>query len=159
MARLVPLNRLARSVFLSALASIRTSPCVGRFRVDGDHERARCVRVGSGLGIDVSFTVLTADASVARRPFTSRGDQPDCDTAPIPLPLGGNIEGNSDYHCADGGDCHLLVYQSADVRGRAPRDQGDRLRDGRRRQPLYLERLQVPAHPGHQLTGDAGAGQ
>ena len=66
---------------------------------------------GSGLGIDVSFTILTADASVARRSFTSSGDEPDCDTAPIPVPPGGNIEGNPDYHCADGGDCHLLVYQ------------------------------------------------
>jgi serine/threonine-protein kinase len=66
---------------------------------------------GSGLGIDVSFTILTADASVARRAFTSTGDEPDCDTAPIPVPAGGNIEGNPDYHCADGGDCHLLVYQ------------------------------------------------
>ena len=66
---------------------------------------------GSGLGIDVSFTVLTADASVARRSFTSSGDEPDCDTAPVPVPSGGNIEGNPDYHCADGGDCHLLVYQ------------------------------------------------
>ncbi len=66
---------------------------------------------GSGLGIDVSFTILTADASVARRSFTSSGDEPDCDTAPIPMPSGGNIEGNPDYHCADGGDCHLLVYQ------------------------------------------------
>ncbi|HEY4392889.1 MAG TPA: hypothetical protein VGP64_02455 [Polyangia bacterium] len=66
---------------------------------------------GSGLGIDVSFTILTADTSVARRSFTSSGDEPDCDTAPIPVPAGGNIEGNPDYHCADGGDCHLLVYQ------------------------------------------------
>lgn len=66
---------------------------------------------GSGLGIDVSFTILTADSSVARRSFTSSGDEPDCDTAPFPLPSGGNIEGNPDYHCADGGDCHLLVYQ------------------------------------------------
>ena len=66
---------------------------------------------GSGLGIDVSFTILTADTSVARRAFASSGDEPDCDTAPIPVPPGGNIEGNPDYHCADGGDCHLLVYQ------------------------------------------------
>jgi serine/threonine-protein kinase len=66
---------------------------------------------GSGLGIDVSFNILTADAGVARRAFTSSGDEPDCDTAPIPLPSSGNIEGNPDYHCADGGDCHLLVYQ------------------------------------------------
>jgi serine/threonine-protein kinase len=66
---------------------------------------------GSGLGIDVSFTLLVADASVARRPFTNNGDTPDCDTAPVPLPPGGNIEGESDYHCASGGDCHLLVCQ------------------------------------------------
>jgi serine/threonine-protein kinase len=66
---------------------------------------------GSGLGIDVSFTILTADTSVARRPFVNGGDDPDCDTAPVPLPPGGNVEGNPDYHCADGGDCHLLVYQ------------------------------------------------
>jgi hypothetical protein len=66
---------------------------------------------GSGLGIDVSFTILTADASVARRTFTNGGDNPDCDTSPVPLPPGGNVEGNSDYHCADNGDCHLLVYQ------------------------------------------------
>jgi serine/threonine-protein kinase len=66
---------------------------------------------GSGLGIDVSFTILTADASVARRPFVNGGDDPDCDTAPVPLPPGGNTEGNPDYHCADGGDCHILVYQ------------------------------------------------
>jgi serine/threonine-protein kinase len=66
---------------------------------------------GTGLGIDVSFTLLTADASVARRPFTSSGDNPDCDTAPVPLPPGGNIEGHTDYHCSDGADCHLLVCQ------------------------------------------------
>ncbi len=66
---------------------------------------------GNGLGIDVSFTVLTADANLARRTFDNGGDDPDCDTAPVPLPPGGRIEGNSDYSCADGGDCHLLVYQ------------------------------------------------
>jgi hypothetical protein len=59
----------------------------------------------------VSFTILTADASVARRPFVNGGDDPDCDSAPVPLPPGGNTEGNPDYHCADGGDCHILVYQ------------------------------------------------
>ncbi len=66
---------------------------------------------GSGLGIDVSITILTADASVPRRTFVNDGDDPDCDSAPVPLPAGGNIEGNDNYHCADGGDCHLLVYQ------------------------------------------------
>src|SRR6185312_6687765 len=59
---------------------------------------------GSGLGIDVSFNVLNADSS---------GDSPDCDTSPVPLPAGGAIEGHSDYHCSDGEDCHLLVYQGS----------------------------------------------
>lgn len=64
-----------------------------------------------GLGIDVSFTILNAADNVARRSFMSDGDDPDCDTAPVPLPPGGNIEGSDNYACADGGDCHLLVYQ------------------------------------------------
>jgi serine/threonine-protein kinase len=66
---------------------------------------------GSGLGIDVSLTIESADPSVARRAFQNNGDDPDCDTAPTPLPPGGNVEGNPNLHCADGGDCHLLVYQ------------------------------------------------
>src|SRR6185312_9822929 len=68
---------------------------------------------GSGLGIDVSFNVLNADSSVARRAFDNNGDSPDCDTSPVPLPAGGAIEGHSDYHCSDGEDCHLLVYQGS----------------------------------------------
>lgn len=64
-----------------------------------------------GLGIDVSFTILTAAPDVPRRSFTSSGDEPDCDTGPVPLPAGGNIEGYSNYTCKSGGDCHLLVYQ------------------------------------------------
>ena len=64
-----------------------------------------------GLGIDVSMTILKAADDLPRRPFTSQGDDPDCDTAPVPLPPGGKIEGSDDYACSDGGDCHLLVYQ------------------------------------------------
>ncbi len=63
------------------------------------------------LGVDFSFEVNTADASVPRRTFTQpSGALPDCDTAPIPLPAGGKTEGADNYACADG-DCHLLVYQ------------------------------------------------
>lgn len=65
---------------------------------------------GAKLRIDVSFAVLHADASVTPRPFTSGTTDVDCDTAPIPVPAGGRIEGASDYDCS-GGDCHLLVYQ------------------------------------------------
>ncbi len=63
------------------------------------------------LRVDVSFTILTADPSVPRSSFVNMGDTPDCDTSPVPLPPGGNIEGETNYHCASGGDCHLLVYQ------------------------------------------------
>jgi serine/threonine-protein kinase len=63
--------------------------------------------------IDFSIEVLSADASVARRSFTQTGDffSPDCDPAPMPVPPGGRLEGESDYHCSLDGDCHLLVMQ------------------------------------------------
>jgi serine/threonine-protein kinase len=64
------------------------------------------------IGIDVSFSILSAGSGVTPRPFNQDpGALPDCDTAPIPVPPGGHIESNPDYACADGGDCHLLVYQ------------------------------------------------
>jgi serine/threonine-protein kinase len=65
----------------------------------------------AGVGIDISMTILKAADAVVRRPFTNQGDSPDCDTSPVPLPAGGNIEGSNNYTCKDGGDCHLLVYQ------------------------------------------------
>ncbi|HEX3850580.1 MAG TPA: hypothetical protein VHW01_06410 [Polyangiaceae bacterium] len=64
------------------------------------------------LGVDFSFEINHADASVARRTFTQPSDAlPDCDTAAVPLPAGGKTEGADDYACSDG-DCHLLVYQN-----------------------------------------------
>lgn len=63
------------------------------------------------LGIDFSFEVNCAASNVARRAYTQDGDnQPDCDLAAVPLPLGGKIEGAGNYDCS-GGDCHLIVYQ------------------------------------------------
>jgi hypothetical protein len=63
------------------------------------------------LGIDFSFEVNCAASNVVRRVYTQDGDnQPDCDLAAVPLPLGGKIEGAGDYDCS-GGDCHLIVYQ------------------------------------------------
>jgi serine/threonine-protein kinase len=51
-----------------------------------------------------------ADSSVPRRAFDQPTDAlPDCDTAPVPVIPGGNVEGSDNYEC--GGDCHLLVYQ------------------------------------------------
>jgi len=64
------------------------------------------------LGIDFSFNINLADASVMPRAFTKTAAfySPDCDTAPVPLPAGGKGEGVDDYACS-GGDCHLFVYQ------------------------------------------------
>jgi hypothetical protein len=65
------------------------------------------------LGIDFSFNMNVAAAGVARRAFTKSASfySPDCDTAPVPLPLGGKGEGVSNYACSGGDDCHLFVYQ------------------------------------------------
>jgi len=66
------------------------------------------------LGIDVSFAILHADASVTRRSYTTNGAyyDPDCDHAPVPIPVGGAVENYplNGYTCG-GGDCHLIVFQ------------------------------------------------
>ena len=61
--------------------------------------------------IDFSLEVLTADAATERTPFEPTGDfySPDCDDDAVPLPSGGNLEGESGYACESDGDCHLLV--------------------------------------------------
>jgi serine/threonine-protein kinase len=68
---------------------------------------------GNKIQIDFSIEVLSADASVQPRMFTQTGDfySPDCDPAPMPVPPGGRLEGEANYHCASDGDCHLLVVQ------------------------------------------------
>jgi len=67
------------------------------------------------LGIDFSFNMNFAAAGLARRAFTKSASfySPDCDTAPVPLPLGGKGEGVGNYACSGGDDCHLFVYQSS----------------------------------------------
>jgi len=69
---------------------------------------------GNPFQLDPSFAINYADSCVSRRPFTQPADAlPDCDTAPIPVPTGGKIEGGTGYACArPGDDCHLLVYQN-----------------------------------------------
>jgi serine/threonine-protein kinase len=67
---------------------------------------------GSPFQLDPSFTVGHADATVVPRAFTQDPSaQPDCDTAPVPVPAGGKTEGEANYECTGGGDCHLLVFQ------------------------------------------------
>lgn len=68
---------------------------------------------GNRLQIDFSFDVLEADASTPRQMFTPLPEffySPDCDAMPVPLPLGGNLEGEAGYECTAGGDCHLIVH-------------------------------------------------
>lgn len=66
---------------------------------------------GNAFQLDPSFSINYADSCTVRRTFTQPSDAlPDCDTAAIPVPSGGTIEGSSDYACD--GDCHLLTYQN-----------------------------------------------
>jgi len=69
---------------------------------------------GDTFQIDFSIDVLTADASTPQRTFTKTGDfySPDCDFVPMPVPVGGNVEGETGYACTGDGDCHLLVNDS-----------------------------------------------
>ena len=71
---------------------------------------------GFGLGrmqIDFSIAVLAANAATPLRTFIPTQDHfsPDCDVAPVPLPPGGALEGESGYECTTDGDCHLIVVQ------------------------------------------------
>jgi hypothetical protein len=67
------------------------------------------------IAINFEIHVLSADAAVGRRVFTQDPDNfydGECDTAPIPIPVGGAIEGQDDYACdTANGDCHLIVVQ------------------------------------------------
>lgn len=67
---------------------------------------------GNRMQIDFSFDILQADASTPKRAFTPTGDfyDPDCDHVDMPVPVGGNVEGESGYACTQDGDCHLLVF-------------------------------------------------
>jgi len=67
---------------------------------------------GAGrLQIDFSIEVLTATSDTPNRTFTKTADfyQPDCDDVPMPVPVGGALEGETGYQCTTDGDCHLLV--------------------------------------------------
>jgi serine/threonine-protein kinase len=69
---------------------------------------------GDRMHVDFSFEVLAADASTPRRAFEPTGDffRPDCDHVEVPVPPGGNLEGEQGYACESDGDCHLLVFEA-----------------------------------------------
>ena len=70
-------------------------------------------RVGWGTGkmlVDFGMEVVTATATTPRMPFTSTSPQlPDCDYVPVPVPVGGAVEGEAGYACTKDGQCRLIV--------------------------------------------------
>src|SRR5512140_1211249 len=68
------------------------------------------------MQIDYEIDVLGADNSTPMQTFTTTGDffSPDCDHVPMPVPAGGNVEGETGYACTGGGDCHLIVHDPAE---------------------------------------------
>ena len=68
---------------------------------------------GDVFQIDFGMEVLQVEgASPAKRSFTPTDDfyEPDCDAVPMPVPAGGNVEGEDGYACSGDGDCHLIVW-------------------------------------------------
>ncbi|MFO0554879.1 MAG: hypothetical protein U0271_41265 [Polyangiaceae bacterium] len=71
---------------------------------------------GTGqMRIDFSIEVLSATASTPFLDFQPTGDfyDPDCDQVPMPVPVGGALEGEAGYECLSDGDCHLIVRDDA----------------------------------------------
>ncbi|MBA3540004.1 MAG: hypothetical protein H0T79_10280 [Deltaproteobacteria bacterium] len=70
---------------------------------------------GDLMQIDFLIDVLTAEAATPLRSFVPTGDfySPDCDRVAMPVPIGGNLEGESGYACTSDGDCHLIVDDRA----------------------------------------------
>lgn len=96
---------------------------VGDAAVDPDSDLMINALQAAGWGngrfqIDRSFEILEADAATERLDFVPTEDfySPDCDREPVPVPEGGNLEGESGYACESDGDCHLLVADRAEAR-------------------------------------------
>ncbi|MCC6748426.1 MAG: hypothetical protein IT371_12255 [Deltaproteobacteria bacterium] len=62
--------------------------------------------------VNFLMTVLIADDASPVKTFTPTEDfyTPDCDHEPMPVPVGGAVEGSPDYRCpGPDQDCHLIV--------------------------------------------------
>lgn len=68
--------------------------------------------------IDFSIRVLESDSSTPRRAFEATSDfyETECDTAPVPVPATGTLEGETGYECESDGDCHLIVVDRSECR-------------------------------------------
>jgi serine/threonine-protein kinase len=91
---------------------------------------------GAGMGrqhgyftVDLSIVTIDVPEGTAKRTYTTVPDfnsSPDCDTAPIPVPMGGAVEGYmgnlggfSGYQCSSfdpDGDCHMLFLMRSEHR-------------------------------------------
>ena len=69
---------------------------------------------GGQMQIDFSIDVLTAVPATPMRAFTPTDDfyTPDCDDVAMPVPVSGDVEGETGYACTGDGDCHLLVVDA-----------------------------------------------
>ena len=77
-------------------------------------------------GENYSFHILESDATTPRYDFTPRlrsngypEDEfyaPHCDRIAMPVPIDGRLQGEADYRCTGGGDCHLYVVASDEGR-------------------------------------------
>jgi serine/threonine-protein kinase len=99
-------------------------------KADSSDSMISALRAAGGWGngdlfqIDFAIDVLTADPAAPLESFTPRTKDngfdedafytPDCDEELVPNPPDGNVEGYEDYDCAEGGDCHLIVYQPSE---------------------------------------------
>ena len=70
---------------------------------------------GNVFQIDFSLNVLKATSTTPKRSFTKNSNfySPDCDYTSVPIPSGGIVEGNAGYTCSNGGDCHLIVFDTS----------------------------------------------
>ncbi|MEZ4383001.1 MAG: hypothetical protein R3A79_16865 [Nannocystaceae bacterium] len=67
---------------------------------------------GTGeMRVDFTIEVLDSDPDTEMRSFepTNAFYTPDCDLQDMPVPVGGQIEGEEGYECTKDGDCHLIV--------------------------------------------------
>jgi hypothetical protein len=87
-------------------------------------QQIAALKAGGGWGnsnfmqIDFSIDVLAASSGTPMRTFTPTDDfyDPDCDEVAMPVPPGGNVEGEDGYACKGDGDCHLLVFDQPNGR-------------------------------------------
>jgi hypothetical protein len=68
------------------------------------------------MRIDFGFAVMHSTPDTQMRTFvpdTTTFISPDCDMMDVPVPIPGNVEGETGYACTNGGDCHLIVVDDA----------------------------------------------